>query len=142
MRQFLHTLVCQTDGQKLYNTSAETAGFGRSTGMTTGLLTLCCRDPSALLIQENAGPVVDMDVGRFFASWVPDSGPYLHAAEGGDDMPAIDDMPAHIRSALRQSTPGIPGWGRRALGTWQAIYLVEPRRKPHRPRGRVAVLGV
>jgi secondary thiamine-phosphate synthase enzyme len=138
MRQFLHTLVCQTDGQKLYNISAETAGFVRSTGVTTGRLTLFCRHTSAsLLIQENADPMVQMDISRFFASLVPESGPYLHSPEGGDDMPA------HIRSALTQSTLGIPvADGEPVLGTWQAVYLFEHRRKPHRREVALHVLGV
>jgi secondary thiamine-phosphate synthase enzyme len=65
-----------------------------------------------LLIQENADPTVQMDISRFFGSLVPESDPYLHSAEGGDDMPA------HIRSALTQSTLGIPVvGGKPALGT-------------------------
>jgi secondary thiamine-phosphate synthase enzyme len=42
-------------------------------------------------------------------------------------------MPAHIRAALTGVSLSIPIiGGRLALGTWQAIYLFEHRRRPHR----------
>jgi secondary thiamine-phosphate synthase enzyme len=41
-------------------------------------------------------------------------------------------MPAHIRSALTQVSLSIPVVdGQLALGTWQAIYLFEHRRRSH-----------
>jgi thiamine phosphate synthase YjbQ (UPF0047 family) len=40
-------------------------------------------------------------------------------------------MPAHLRSALTQAQLSIPVLGsRRALGTWQGIYLFEHRSPP------------
>jgi secondary thiamine-phosphate synthase enzyme len=58
---------------------------------------------------------------------VPDGDPlYEHTAEGPDDMPA------HVRSALTQTSLGIPiRDGRLDLGTWQGIYLYEHRHAPH-----------
>jgi secondary thiamine-phosphate synthase enzyme len=42
-------------------------------------------------------------------------------------------MPAHIRSALTQTSLTIPVvGGRMTLGTWQGIYLFEHRAAPHR----------
>jgi secondary thiamine-phosphate synthase enzyme len=39
-------------------------------------------------------------------------------------------MPAHIKSALTQTSLGIPiVGGQLALGTWQGIYLWEHRRR-------------
>ena len=92
--------------------------------ITRGLLTLFCRHTSAsLLIQENAAPDARRDVERYFERVAPEDGPYEHADEGPDDMPA------HLRSALTQTSLAIPvESGRMVLGTWQGIYLFEHRR--------------
>ncbi len=51
---------------------------------------------------------------------------YHHSIEGPDDMPA------HIKSMLTSTSLGIPvTGGRPTLGTWQAVYLVEHRDRPH-----------
>ncbi|MEN0088751.1 MAG: YjbQ family protein, partial [Pseudomonadota bacterium] len=43
-----------------------------------------------------------------------------------------DDMPAHIKAALMQTSIGIPVIdGQMALGTWQGLYLFEHRDSPH-----------
>jgi secondary thiamine-phosphate synthase enzyme len=96
--------------------------------LSTGLLTVFCTHTSAsLLIQENAAPEVRTDLTAFFDRLVPEeTGRYDHDDEGPDDMPA------HIRSALTQVSLSIPVVdGQLALGTWQAIYLFEHRRRPH-----------
>jgi secondary thiamine-phosphate synthase enzyme len=42
-------------------------------------------------------------------------------------------MPAHIRSALTQTSLSIPiAKGVPVLGTWQGIFLFEHRSAPHR----------
>jgi secondary thiamine-phosphate synthase enzyme len=42
-------------------------------------------------------------------------------------------MPAHIRTMLTAVSLQVPVLdGRLVLGTWQAIYLIEHRRRPHR----------
>jgi secondary thiamine-phosphate synthase enzyme len=96
--------------------------------LSTGLLTVFCAHTSAsLLIQENAAPEVRSDLTAFFDRLVPEEpGRYNHDDEGPDDMPA------HIRSALTQVSLSIPVVdGQLALGTWQAIYLFEHRRRSH-----------
>ena len=46
-----------------------------------------------------------------------------------------DDMPAHIKAALTQTSLSIPVFGgRMALGTWQGLYLFEHRDTPHTRR--------
>ena len=41
-------------------------------------------------------------------------------------------MPAHIKAALTATSLAIPViGGRPALGTWQGIYIVEHRDRPH-----------
>jgi secondary thiamine-phosphate synthase enzyme len=90
-----------------------------------------------LLIQENASPAVRADIEAFFERIVPeDAVLYEHDDEGPDDMPA------HLRTALTQVHLSIPVIdGRLALGTWQAIYLFEHRRRPHERRIALHALG-
>ena len=92
--------------------------------IATGLLTLLCRHTSAsLLIQENAAPAARRDLEAYFARIAPEDGDYEQDDEGPDDMPA------HLRAALTQSSLSIPvADGRMMLGTWQGIYLFEHRR--------------
>ena len=104
-------------------------------GQGDGLLTLLVQHTSAsLLIQENADPEVQTDLRAYFDRLVPPSDDpsmsYLrHTSEGPDDMPA------HIKAAMMPVSLSIPVRdGRLVLGTWQGIYLVEHRRRPHRRR--------
>ena len=61
---------------------------------------------------------------------------FVHTAEGDDDMPA------HVRSVLTQTSIGIPiADGRLVLGTWQGLYLWEHRTAPHRRKVTVTVIG-
>ncbi|WP_371154748.1 secondary thiamine-phosphate synthase enzyme YjbQ [Jannaschia sp. 2305UL9-9] len=98
-----------------------------------GLLTLFIRHTSAsLLIQENADPEVQTDLRAWLHRLVPPSNDpsmsYLtHTYEGPDDMPG------HIKAMLLPTSLQIPVInGRMALGTWQGIYVVEHRDRPHR----------
>jgi len=129
------TLTLSTSGSGLYEFTREVDAFVRGAGVGDGLLTLFCQHTSAsLVIQENADPDVITDLQNFFARLVPDaddpSMSYLiHRAEGPDDMPA------HIKAALTQTSLSIPiSNGRLALGTWQGIYLFEHRSAPHTRR--------
>ena len=127
MRQALHRLVRTTRGQGLADITAPVVRWVGEQAMTTGLLTIFCRHTSAsLLIQENADPTVRADLERFFARLAPEGGHYAHDVEGPDDMPA------HLRTALTQTSLAIPlADGRLVLGTWQGIYLFEHRVRPH-----------
>ena len=82
---------------------------------------------ASLLFGENADPSVRGDLERFMERLVPDGDPaYEHDAEGPDDMPA------HIRTVLTQSSAMLPvSRGRPGLGTWQGLYLWEHRHAPH-----------
>ena len=128
MRQAAHILRIATQGQHLLEFTAAVADWLDRLSPGQGLLTVFCRHTSAsLLIQENADPDVQRDLERAFARLAPESGDYAHRSEGPDDMPA------HIRAALTQTSLSIPViGGRMALGTWQGIYLFEHRRAPHR----------
>src|SRR5262249_43141490 len=124
MRQSQETLAIETHGQSLTEFTREVARIVKASGIGTGLVHIFCRHTSAsLLIQENADPDVQRDLRAFFKRLVPDGDPlFIHRAEGPDDMPA------HVKSALTQTTLTIPvANGRMMLGTWQGIYLFEHR---------------
>lgn len=93
-----------------------------------GLVSLFVRHTSAsLLIQENADPDVQRDLLAALDRLAPRDAPYRHRAEGPDDMPA------HIKAMLTQTHLAIPVTaGKPELGTWQGVYLVEHRDRPHR----------
>ena len=90
----------------------------------TGLFHLFIKHTSAALtINENADPSVRVDFESIFNQLVPENLPFLtHTIEGPDDMPA------HVKSTLADSSISIPITnGRLNLGTWQGIYLCEFR---------------
>ncbi len=138
LRQDCHELSISTKGRGLFEITDQVADLVREAGLKTGLCTLHVQHTSAsLLIQENADPGVRRDLDRFFERLVPDGdGLFEHTAEG------VDDMPAHIRTALTSVNLSIPiTRGRLTLGTWQGIYLWEHRTHPHRRRVMVHLLG-
>jgi secondary thiamine-phosphate synthase enzyme len=129
----LHRLHIQTTGPGLYEFTREANNFAREQNSDAGLLTAYVRHTScSLTIQENADPDVKRDLNEFFARLVPDADhPSMdwlwHTTEGPDDMPA------HIKAALTQTSVGIPVEdGQLLLGTWQGLYLFEHRQRPHR----------
>ena len=91
-----------------------------------GLLHVFIRHTSAsLTINENADPDVPRDLADSLDRIAPESWPYRHTCEGPDDMPA------HVKAALTDSSLTLPvSGGRLLVGTWQGIYLCE-----HRDRG-------
>ena len=136
LTQYQNILTIQTAGKSLQPITSQVQAVVKASGVQTGLCTLFVRHTSAsLLIQENADPDVLKDLETFFAQLVPESPHrYRHSTEG------LDDMPAHIRSALTQTSEQIPITpGRLALGTWQGIYLWEHRQ---RPQGRSVIVHV
>jgi secondary thiamine-phosphate synthase enzyme len=128
LQQAHHRIGVETKGPGFADITAEVASWLVSIGADDGLLTIFCRHTSAsLTIQENADPDVLRDLMDALERTAPRSGSYRHRMEGPDDMPA------HIRSMLTSASLGVPVLGGRAqLGTWQAIYLIEHRDRPHR----------
>lgn len=125
------TFAIDTRGPGLTEFTADVAAWLAGAG--DGLLTLMVRHTSAsLLIQENADPEVQTDLVAYLDRLVPPSthpsmGYLTHTYEGPDDMPA------HIKAGLLPVSLQIPvARGRMRLGTWQGIYLVEHRTRPHR----------
>ena len=139
MKQRQYELEISTRGPGLYEITARIAALIEEGGIATGLLTLFCRHTScSLLIGENADPDVQTDLKSFFDRLVPQDMDFIvHKDEGPDDMPA------HLKTALTQTTLGIPlANSRMVLGTWQGIFLFEHRARPHRRHIVLHLLGV
>jgi secondary thiamine-phosphate synthase enzyme len=131
-------LSVSTRGRGTYDITNDLAGVIRASLAREGLATVFIHHTSAsLIICENADPSVRTDLETFMAKLAPDGDPmFEHDAEGPDDMPA------HVRSILTQTSIGIPiVAGRLALGTWQGLYVWEHRTMPHHRKVTVTVIG-
>src|SRR5258707_6422744 len=117
MKQKSLRLTKATRGPGFTDLTEEVRRFVAGAGIGAGLLTLFIPHTSAsLLIQENADPDVLSDLKDAFDRLAPRDWDYRHTTEG------TDDMPAHIRSALSQSSLSIPVDGAPMwLGNWQAV---------------------
>lgn len=137
MRQSLATIIVETDGKGLIDITRRIESEVRSTGIVKGMLTLFCRHTSAsLTIQENAAPEVRHDIVDWLDRIAPENGGWTHDFEGPDDMPA------HIKTVVTGVSLNIPvANGRTLLGTWQGIYLIEHRARPHRREIALHVIG-
>jgi len=121
-------LTVQTSGRGFTDLTAEIAKFVMDAGASEGAVTLFIRHTSAsLTIQENADPSVLDDLTTALDRLAPEDAGWRHDTEGPDDMPA------HVKTMLTATSLHIPVLkSELALGTWQAIYLIEHRRRPHR----------
>jgi len=121
-------LTLQTPGVGFVDLTDEVARFVADVEAREGMLTLFVRHTSAsLTIQENADPSVLVDLTSALGRLAPKDAGWIHDTEGPDDMPA------HIKTMLTATSLQIPVLGGKlALGTWQAIYLIEHRTHPHR----------
>lgn len=138
MKQFQTHIDISTSGQGLYEITRRIAPLVVESGIRTGQITVYCRHTSAsLTIQENADPDVQLDLAEFLARLVPEGMDWLrHTSEGPDDMPA------HIKAVLTDVSLTVPiADGAMALGTWQGIYLIEHRTRPHRRQIVLHIIG-
>src|SRR6187551_2041565 len=121
-------LTVQTSGAGFTDLTTEVAKFVREAHAREGGVTLFIRHTSAsLTIQENADPTVLEDLSTVLKRLAPENGGWRHDTEGPDDMPA------HIKTMLTATSLHVPLLhGALALGTWQGVYLVEHRARPHR----------
>jgi secondary thiamine-phosphate synthase enzyme len=121
-------MVVETSGRGFVDLTSEVAKFLRDAAAREGQATLFVRHTSAsLTIQENADPSVLTDLTTVLDRLAPENAGWTHDAEGPDDMPA------HVKTMLTAASLQIPVLnGELALGTWQAIYLIEHRARPHR----------
>ena len=113
-----------TNGQNLYEFTNQTNKWIKDNEFNNGIINISIQHTSAsLIIQENADPDVQIDLLNFFNKLVPmDNSLYIHTTEG------IDDMPAHIKSALTNNQISLSVKNTELLlGTWQGLYLFEHR---------------
>jgi secondary thiamine-phosphate synthase enzyme len=117
----------RTLGRGFLDLTAELAQFVKEAHAVEGQAMLFIRHTSAsLTIQENADPTVLADLTTALDRLAPENARWSHDTEGPDDMPA------HIKTMLTATSLQIPVIkSRLMLGTWQAIYLIEHRRRPH-----------
>jgi secondary thiamine-phosphate synthase enzyme len=127
LQQAHHLIRVETKGPGFIDLTQRIAAWLAAIRAADGLVTVFVRHTSAsLTIQENADPDVLRDLMDALERVAPRSGRYRHDTEGPDDMPA------HIKTMLTSASLGVPVLaGRAQLGTWQAIYLIEHRDRPH-----------
>lgn len=126
-----HSLIVETRGRGTQEITRDLQRLAAGADMPEGLCHVFVHHTSASLIFcENAAPDVRTDLERFLARLVPDGDRLFdHTDEGPDDMPA------HVRSVLTNTSVCIPlRDGRLDLGTWQGVFLYEHRARPHRRR--------
>ena len=134
----LENLLISTNGSGLIDITSLVDDVVARNSKGIGLCTLFIRHTScSLLIQENADPSAKRDLENWLNRLVPEGDPlYTHIYEGPDDIPA------HIKSMLTQSSLSIPiENGDLTLGTWQGIFLFEHRMGAHERNVVVHVLN-
>ena len=121
------TLHVETPGVGFTDITDNVANFIHQIGAADGAVLVYLRHTSAsLTIQENADSDVQSDLTAALDRLAPENAPWTYDAEGPDDMPA------HVKAMLNGVSLHVPVMGAKlALGTWQGIYLVEHRRRPH-----------
>ena len=132
------TISIETSEKSLNDITLKIKEQVLSSNIQEGICTLFIKHTSAsLIIQENADPSVLHDIENFFKKLVPENDDlYVHTAEGSDDMPA------HIRSLLTNTSLSIPIIEKELqLGTWQGIYLYEHRNHNHERKVIVNIMG-
>jgi secondary thiamine-phosphate synthase enzyme len=131
------TLEVETRGAGFVEITGDIAEFVRTAGAGDGVLLLYMRHTSAsLTIQENADPDVLTDLATALRRLAPAESAWVHQVEGPDDMPA------HIKTMLTGVSLHVPIVnGVPALGTWQGIFVVEHRRRPHRREVMLQFIG-
>ncbi|MCB1889921.1 MAG: secondary thiamine-phosphate synthase enzyme YjbQ [Rhodocyclaceae bacterium] len=132
------TLRFDTRGRDTRNITPEVSDIVRASGVACGLVNICVQHTSAsLIVTENADPDVRRDLETLFARLAPDGDPaYRHDLEGDDDMAA------HARSVLTETSLTLPVTdGRLRLGTWQGVFLWEHRSHAQQRQVVVTVIG-
>lgn len=127
-----------TRGRGTYNISQQVDEVINKSGIKTGICQIFIHHTSAsLILCENADPTVRTDLETFMKRLVPDGDSMFKHKDEGDD-----DMPAHIRTVLTESSLSIPiEDGKECLGTWQGIYLWEHRTSPFKRNITVTIIG-
>ncbi|MGI9484138.1 MAG: secondary thiamine-phosphate synthase enzyme YjbQ [Hyphomicrobiales bacterium] len=137
LNQAITELEIATSGEGMIDFSARIEQWLSHIGAGDGMLTVFIRHTSAsLTIQENADPDVQADLVDALGKLAPSDRRYRHGMEGPDDMPA------HIKSAITSTSIAVPvRHGRMMLGTWQGLYVIEHRARPHKRNVALHYLG-
>src|SRR5262249_48991392 len=107
------SLTLATLGRGTIEITNEIQSVVREAAIEAGLCHVFVHHTSAsLIVCENAEPEVRRDLERFFSRLVPDGDTDFRHTDEGDD-----DMPAHVRSILTQTSLSLPvALGRCDLG--------------------------
>jgi len=138
MHMHSQVLNIETAGRGTTEISSDIQRVVAESEVVQGLCNVFIHHTSAsLIVCENADPTVRTDLERFASRLAPDGDPlFEHVDEGPDDMPA------HVRSILTQTSLALPiAQSRCSLGTWQGVYVWEHRHAPHRRRVTLTVMG-
>ena len=138
MINLIEDLIFTTEGKGMYEITTKIKNWVSKNSFNQGQLNIFIKHTSAsLTIMENASPDVLDDINKFFLKLVPeDSTLYSHGYEGNDDMPA------HIKYMLTQTSLTIPIKNKQLiLGTWQGIYLFEHRYFSHKRKISLSFIG-
>ena len=138
MKNIIDDLTFNTSGKGMYEITNQIIEWVKINKVDQGQLNLFIKHTSAsITIMENASPDVLDDINQFFLKLVPeDSSLYSHGYEGDDDMPA------HIKYMLTQTSLTIPIKNKQLiLGNWQGIYLFEHRYNAHSREITLSFIG-
>ncbi len=127
-----------TTGRGTYNITRQVTDAIEKSGIKFGICHLFIQHTSAsLILCENADKTVRQDLDAYMARLVKDGdSQYQHNDEGPDDMAA------HIRTILTQSSLSIPvDKGKCDLGLWQGIFMWEHRTQSHKRNVAVTIMG-
>ena len=131
-------IIIKTSGQAMYEITNNINSWLINEQINNGQLNIFIKHTSAsLCIQENASEDVMEDILDYFTKLVPENPSlYKHNIEGKDDMPA------HIKSVLTQTSLIVPVKDNQMdLGTWQGIFLFEHRIASMQRRLKLTLFG-
>ena len=131
-------ITINSSGQALYEITNNINSWLTKQQINCGQLTIFIKHTSAsLCIQENASKDVMEDIQDYFTKLVPENPSlYRHNIEGKDDMPA------HIKNVLTQTSLIIPVKDNHMdLGTWQGVFLFEHRIAPMQRKLKLTLFG-
>ena len=137
LRQAMTRITVDTTGRGTQDITSRVDQWLTQVGAADGLLTVFIRHTSAsLVVTENTDPDVRHDLVDALDRLAPVNMPYRHDLEG------LDDMPAHIKTALTSVSVAVPVvGGRMDFGTWQGLFVVEHRLRGHPRRLTLHYLG-
>ena len=138
MQQSFGDVIKTTSGRKLYDITPDLVSWINNQSINDGLLTLHIQHTSAsILINENYDSDVLVDLENFFSRLVLDGDyHFTHTTEG------LDDMPAHIRTALTQTNLSLPVQNKKILlGQWQGVFVFEHRYGDFKRKIKLHLIG-